>query len=200
MPVPGTCTNCKYLEGKTYGGNLLVCGMHPYGPSGETCGDFEKGDRPFNLIDFLAELKRVARECLEEFYPQYERHVVTRYSPHLDNAMRLDVELTQGRQSTAQAFFRGVSVESRTMHIGIWKDMSEWRSLKESGTLRDWIERWLEGEILARSEPVESNRPGGEEEEFWQNIRSALARDFPGSGEWSCRKDHSPEPEYLPSH
>lgn len=39
------CRQCKNYHGQKYGGNLLVCGMHPYGPSGDTCDDFEKIDR-----------------------------------------------------------------------------------------------------------------------------------------------------------
>ena len=33
------CRGCKNLHGQVYGGNLLVCGVHPYGQ--EDCGDYE---------------------------------------------------------------------------------------------------------------------------------------------------------------
>ena len=36
--LPG-CRGCKNLHGQVYGGNLLVCGVHPYGQ--EHCGDYE---------------------------------------------------------------------------------------------------------------------------------------------------------------
>jgi hypothetical protein len=34
------CVGCIYYDGSNYGGNLLVCGMHPYGSSCDTCGDW----------------------------------------------------------------------------------------------------------------------------------------------------------------
>jgi hypothetical protein len=40
--IPDGCNGCKHLHGETYGGELLVCGMHPYGE--EECGDFESRD------------------------------------------------------------------------------------------------------------------------------------------------------------
>lgn len=164
--------------------------MHPYGTSDDACDDFEKGDRPLSTPALLLELRTISREYLEEFHPQYDTFVVTGNSPDTFTQVALDIELTQKQRRVAKAFFRGISTEPRSIHIGAVKDISEWRSLKESGILKSWIEGWLEGEILARSEPVESNRPGGEEE-FWQNIRSALAQCFPGSGEWSYRKRKS---------
>lgn len=36
------CRGCIHYHGQVYGGNLLVCGMHPYGVEGETCPDWEK--------------------------------------------------------------------------------------------------------------------------------------------------------------
>lgn len=36
------CRGCKHYHGQVYGGNLLVCGMHPYGAEGESCPDWEK--------------------------------------------------------------------------------------------------------------------------------------------------------------
>lgn len=42
----GTCPTCRHYDGKTYGGNLLVCGMHPYGPQVEgDCDDWQGVDR-----------------------------------------------------------------------------------------------------------------------------------------------------------
>lgn len=48
QPVPGyndaaiasLCPTCRHFCG-SIGGQLLVCAMHPYGPSGETCNDRE---------------------------------------------------------------------------------------------------------------------------------------------------------------
>lgn len=45
------CAGCRHLHGQIYGGNLLICGMHPYGWEGDTCPDWESGekiDRDFN--------------------------------------------------------------------------------------------------------------------------------------------------------
>lgn len=36
-----TCVGCKFYDGSVYGGNMLVCGMHPYGPDDESCQDWE---------------------------------------------------------------------------------------------------------------------------------------------------------------
>jgi hypothetical protein len=35
------CIGCCHYHGQIYNGNLLVCGMHPYGWDGETCPDWE---------------------------------------------------------------------------------------------------------------------------------------------------------------
>jgi hypothetical protein len=35
------CVNCRHYHGQIYGGNLLVCGMHPYGWDGDNCPDWE---------------------------------------------------------------------------------------------------------------------------------------------------------------
>ncbi|MBD2034869.1 hypothetical protein H6F76_07465 [Leptolyngbya sp. FACHB-321] len=37
---PALCKGCRHLHGQSYGGTLMVCGMHPYG-NGEDCSDFE---------------------------------------------------------------------------------------------------------------------------------------------------------------
>ena len=36
------CIGCRHYHGRIYGGNLLVCGMHPYGWDGESCPDWEE--------------------------------------------------------------------------------------------------------------------------------------------------------------
>jgi hypothetical protein len=35
------CMGCVHYHGQVYGGNLLVCGMHPYGWDDENCPDKE---------------------------------------------------------------------------------------------------------------------------------------------------------------
>lgn len=35
------CMGCRHYHGQAYGGNLLVCGMHPYGWEDESCPDWE---------------------------------------------------------------------------------------------------------------------------------------------------------------
>lgn len=35
------CIGCRNYHGTTFGGNLLVCGFHPYGCQTETCPDWE---------------------------------------------------------------------------------------------------------------------------------------------------------------
>ncbi len=41
------CVGCMNYDGSSYGGNLLVCGMHPYGCENVTCGDWE-GENDLN--------------------------------------------------------------------------------------------------------------------------------------------------------
>lgn len=36
-----TCVGCRHYHGQAHGGNMLVCGMYPYGPDTETCPDWE---------------------------------------------------------------------------------------------------------------------------------------------------------------
>lgn len=38
------CIGCRHYHGQAYGGNLLVCGMHPYGWDDEKCPDWEAED------------------------------------------------------------------------------------------------------------------------------------------------------------
>jgi len=35
------CVGCSNYHGENYGGNLLVCAMHPYGVEGQNCSDWE---------------------------------------------------------------------------------------------------------------------------------------------------------------
>jgi hypothetical protein len=35
------CVGCANYHGETYGENLLVCAMHPYGAEGRTCSDWQ---------------------------------------------------------------------------------------------------------------------------------------------------------------
>ena len=36
-----TCVGCRNYHGADYGHEMLVCGMHPYGPDDESCPDWE---------------------------------------------------------------------------------------------------------------------------------------------------------------
>ncbi|RCJ25710.1 hypothetical protein A6S26_15335 [Nostoc sp. ATCC 43529] len=38
------CIGCIHYHGQVYGGNLLVCAMHPHGYEDESCPDWEKGE------------------------------------------------------------------------------------------------------------------------------------------------------------
>lgn len=35
------CIGCKFYHGTSYGDEMLVCGMHPYGPEDRNCVDWE---------------------------------------------------------------------------------------------------------------------------------------------------------------
>ncbi len=35
------CIGCRHYHGQSYGGNLFVCAMHPYGVDEHTCPDWE---------------------------------------------------------------------------------------------------------------------------------------------------------------
>jgi hypothetical protein len=41
------CVGCINYNGSDYGGNLLVCGMHPYGCGNDICADWE-GENDLN--------------------------------------------------------------------------------------------------------------------------------------------------------
>ncbi|MBD2772185.1 hypothetical protein [Iningainema tapete] len=36
------CIGCHHYHGQVYGGNMLVCGMHPHGWETESCPDWEQ--------------------------------------------------------------------------------------------------------------------------------------------------------------
>ena len=38
---PKVCQGCTFYHGTTYGGQQLICGMHPYGVEDEYCMDWE---------------------------------------------------------------------------------------------------------------------------------------------------------------
>lgn len=45
QPDPTThpaCVGCANYNGSNFGGNLLVCGMHPYGCNSDVCNDWEE--------------------------------------------------------------------------------------------------------------------------------------------------------------
>lgn len=48
------CRLCKNYYGQRHGGNILICGMHPYGPGDENCDDFEKSDRVRWVVHVLS--------------------------------------------------------------------------------------------------------------------------------------------------
>lgn len=35
------CVGCRHYHGQAYGGNLLICAMHPYRYEAETCPDWQ---------------------------------------------------------------------------------------------------------------------------------------------------------------
>jgi hypothetical protein len=50
MPDPAVhpaCMGCINYNGSVFGGNLLVCGIYPYGCSSDTCADWE-GENDLN--------------------------------------------------------------------------------------------------------------------------------------------------------
>jgi hypothetical protein len=42
------CMGCRHYHGQMYGGNLLVCGMHPYGWDEANCPDWEGYRNKYN--------------------------------------------------------------------------------------------------------------------------------------------------------
>jgi hypothetical protein len=40
-PMPSACVGCCHYHGQIYGGNHLVCAMHPYGVESDTCSDWQ---------------------------------------------------------------------------------------------------------------------------------------------------------------
>lgn len=48
------CRGCAYFHGHTYRATALVCALHPYGPEGESCPDWErKASRPLPKPEHL---------------------------------------------------------------------------------------------------------------------------------------------------
>ena len=47
LAVHPACAGCINYNGSVYGGNLLVCGIYPYGCSSDTCTDWE-GENDLN--------------------------------------------------------------------------------------------------------------------------------------------------------
>lgn len=40
-PTSSACRGCRHYHGQTYGGTLLVCGMHPFGVEEDACPDWQ---------------------------------------------------------------------------------------------------------------------------------------------------------------
>lgn len=43
---PNPCNGCRNYHGQAYGGNLLICGIHPYGVEGDECPDRDTSNLP----------------------------------------------------------------------------------------------------------------------------------------------------------
>ncbi len=41
IEIPPDCQICQHYHGQTYGGVKLVCAVHPYGYSGNSCPDYQ---------------------------------------------------------------------------------------------------------------------------------------------------------------
>ena len=41
IEIPRLCRTCKHHHGQTYSGVELVCAVHPYGYSGDSCPDYQ---------------------------------------------------------------------------------------------------------------------------------------------------------------
>lgn len=51
-PPNSACVGCQHYHGRIYGGNALICAMHPYGWDDEHCPDWEeKKDFYSDLFD-----------------------------------------------------------------------------------------------------------------------------------------------------
>jgi mannitol-specific phosphotransferase system IIBC component len=42
--TPKVCQGCSHYHGRTYGGERLICAMHPYGVEQDYCHDWEASD------------------------------------------------------------------------------------------------------------------------------------------------------------
>ncbi len=40
-PLPTACQGCCHYHGQTYGGQLFICAMHPYGVEEDLCPDWQ---------------------------------------------------------------------------------------------------------------------------------------------------------------
>lgn len=40
-PMPAACQGCRHYHGQIYGGNRLVCAMHPHGVADDRCPDWQ---------------------------------------------------------------------------------------------------------------------------------------------------------------
>jgi hypothetical protein len=50
---PAVCVGCQHYHGHVYGGQVLVCGMHPYGMEADqdTCPDKEPREWPQTRLE-----------------------------------------------------------------------------------------------------------------------------------------------------
>jgi mannitol-specific phosphotransferase system IIBC component len=39
--IPNVCQGCRHYHGRSYGGERLVCAMHPYGTDQDECADWQ---------------------------------------------------------------------------------------------------------------------------------------------------------------
>ncbi|MFM7423750.1 MAG: hypothetical protein ACKO7W_01900 [Elainella sp.] len=46
---PQACQGCCHYHGQTYGGQRLICAMHPYGVETTVCPDWQSGDTDRNI-------------------------------------------------------------------------------------------------------------------------------------------------------
>lgn len=42
------CIGCHHYHGQVYGGNILVCGMHPYGWDNDNCPDWKSTGKEYH--------------------------------------------------------------------------------------------------------------------------------------------------------
>jgi hypothetical protein len=140
--VPVNCRDCSNLCGQTHGGNLLVCGMHPYGPSGDICDDFEDNGRP-DFVSMGEEIKQIVRDFLGAVYPYLrEQTFFIGFAGEMALERHLSVHLVVGAPGTVEF---GRALERASLRA--IKEPLQWHELKKSGQLRVWVESWLEEQI-----------------------------------------------------